>query len=129
MPATHHMEMQVEHRLASVSSGIRNETETRFRQTFVFCDSCAGQQEPSKQRLVGFAKILHGLYMPFRNHQRVHGSLRVDIIERQGMLILIDDLGWNASFDDPAEDTDAHPISFAYFSALSPDLPNRLPSS
>lgn len=110
MSATHHMEMQVENGLASIPSGIRNETETRFRQTFVFCDSCAGQQQPSKQRLVGFTKVLHGLHMPFRNDQRVNGSLRVDIVERQGVLVLIHNFGRDTSLDNPAENTGAHPI-------------------
>ncbi len=110
MSASYHMEMQVENRLASVSSSVRNETKTGFRKTFVLCDSRTGQQQPSKQRLVGFTQVLHGLHMTFRNDQGVDGSLRVVIVKRQGLLVLIHNLGMNTSFDNSAEDTGAHSI-------------------
>ena len=43
--------------------------------------------------------------MPLRNNQGVDGCLRINVIERKGMLILIDDFGRNASLNDPAEQT------------------------
>ena len=110
MPATHHMKMQVENRLAAVPSSVRNETKTGFRKTFVLCDSRAGQQQPSKQPLVGFTQVLHGLHMPLGNDQGMNRSLRVDVVKRQGVLVLIDNRGRDTSFDNPAEDTGAHSI-------------------
>lgn len=46
--------------------------------------------------------------MPLRNNQGVDGCLRINVIERKGMLILIDDFGRNASLNDPAEQTLTH---------------------
>ena len=108
MTATHDMEMQVEYRLSSISSRIRNETKTAIRESFVLGDSCAGQQEPNNQRLVGFTQVLYGLHMSFGNDQGMNRSLRVDIVKRQGVLVLIHNLGRDASFDDPTEDTGTH---------------------
>lgn len=108
MAATQDMEMQVENRLPSVSSRVGNKTKTGFRKSFVLRHSCAGQQQPSKQRLVGFTQVLHRLHMSLGNDQAMNRSLLVDIVKRQGMLVLIHNLGRDTAFDDPTEDTGAH---------------------
>ena len=46
--------------------------------------------------------------MSLGNDQRMNRSLWVDIVKRQGVLVLIHNLGRDVSFDDPTEDTGAH---------------------
>lgn len=129
MTTTHHMKMQMEDRLASVSAGIDHEAIARFGEPFVCCNLGAGEQEPSKERVVGLTQVLDRRDVTLGNHQRMHRRLGIDVVEGQCVFILIDNLGRDASFDNSAEETCAHTTLLGYFPGLSPDLPNRFPSS
>ena len=49
--------------------------------------------------------------MPLGNDQNMGGGLRIDVFKGEGMLILIDFLGWNLVAKDTAEQTIGHGMS------------------
>jgi hypothetical protein len=59
--------------------------------------------------------------MSLGNNQSMNGSLRVDIIKREGVLVLIYHLGRDASLDDPTEDTGAHSSLLLLLLLLQPE--------
>jgi len=124
-----HMEMQVKNRLASVTPCIGNNTIARFGKTFVRGDLSAGEEQPTKQSLIGLTEILNRRNMPLWNHQRMDRRLRADIVERQCMLILVHHFRRNAAIDDTAKNAGTHRALPGYRSVLRPDFPKRFANS
>jgi hypothetical protein len=94
------MKMKMEHRLAGISSGIGHNTVARLRQTLLFRDVGADNQQLSQKVPVLFATVLHRRDMLFRDDQRVHGRLWIDIVECQDAVVFMDDFRRNGFLHD-----------------------------
>lgn len=108
MPTAHHMEVEMEDCLPAVPSRIRHASKAGLRKSFLLRNPGAGEQKSTEQDQISLVHLLHRGHVPLRNDQGMDGSLRIDVVKRQSVLVLIDNLGRDTSFDDPAEDTLAH---------------------
>ena len=74
-----------------------------FFQTFLRGNGFCNKEEVADELPVGDCNTMDVLNMLFRNNQRVRRRLGIDILECQGKVVLVNDLGGNLFFDDLAE--------------------------
>lgn len=119
------MQMEVEHALAAVRSGVDDDTVPGLGNPLQFRDLTANQQQLSEQLRVRIVQLSHRNHMFPGNDQRMDRRLRIDIVECDDQIVLIDECCGNSPRDNIAKKTVAHgAVSF-----LNPDFPNRVASS
>ena len=94
--------MDVLHALPRVTAGV-DYGSIAVRQPMTARDLGRNPMQMSDQCGVGFAGIRNRGDMLTRNDQHMHRRFWIDVCERIGLLVLIDGLGWNASFNNPAK--------------------------
>ena len=108
MPASEQMEVDMENGLSGIGSRIRHDAISRLRNTLVTRDLDARLHHPAQETGISFGKIRHRRDMPTWDHENMHRSLRIDVLERDKLVILIHGFGGNAPRDNSAEKTIAH---------------------
>ncbi len=125
MASAQDMKMQMKHALASMRSGVDDDTVPRLGNLLQFRDLTANQQQPSEQLSIRIVQLSHRNHMFPGNDQHMDRRLRIDIVECDHQIVLIDEGCRNSPRDDFAKETVAHgAVSF-----LNPDFPNRVASS
>ena len=90
-PAAEHMQMQMEYRLARLRTPISNYAVAVVADPFGCRDLVAGQTQPPEQLGIILAGLGETRDVPLRNHQDMHRSLRIGVLEGEADVILIDD--------------------------------------
>src|SRR5438093_2801436 len=122
------MHMEVEDRLAALPAGVRHHPVASFGNPFFLCHTGRRLQKTPQEGPI--ARVVQAADMPLGNHQHMDRRLRVDVLEREHLVVLQDDLGRNLPGADLAKETihrDAHRPRDCFSS--SPLLPNRRASS
>src|SRR5712691_8821853 len=94
-----HVDVKMKHRLARAGSGIDHGSVTILRQPFVVCDARGHAKQVAQQRLVFLCSLVERLNMFKRNHEQVSRSLRVNIANNYGSVVLVDEVGWDLPRD------------------------------
>src|SRR5690606_35799816 len=103
-----HMDMQVEHRLAGACA-IAN-VKAEVRQPFLRRQPVGHQQQVAEQGLVLLSGITEFRDWLIRDPQAVDRRLRVDVADRQRMLVFVDDIGGDLPVDDLGKDGLRHSL-------------------
>jgi len=97
------------HALPRVATCIRHHAITIRIQALLTGQLGRKRQQLSQQSLAVLAlEITNGSDVPSGDDQQMHGSLGVDVPEREGVGRALDDLGRNLSAHDPAKQTVSH---------------------
>lgn len=98
--------VDVEHRLPCRGTGVEDEAELTVG--LLRGDLLGEVHEASEELGVGTGELRDvGVVLP-GHHEHVHGRLRVDVPEGDGVLVLSHDVGRQVARDDPAEEAVAH---------------------
>lgn len=125
MAPTQNMKMEMKYALASVRSGVDDDPVPGLGNPLQFRDLTADQQQPSEQLSIRVLQLSQRDHMFSGNDQRMDRRLRIDIVECDHQIVLIDEGCRNSPRDDFAKETVAHgAVSF-----LKPDFPNRVANS
>jgi hypothetical protein len=109
--AAQNMNMKVIHGLATVGLAVDHKAGAVFGAAGVFGEFLGLKKQPSKEGRVSGIHFHDAPDMLFRDHKKVHGRLRVHIMESQEFLVFIDLFGRNLPFDYFAENTVIHDSS------------------
>ena len=86
------MEMQMLDGLAALVSRVRDDAEALLRNAELLRELWDDVDEDVRdERLVLLPEREHALDVPLRDHEHMHGRLRLEIIERDALVILIDE--------------------------------------
>ena len=80
--------MDVVHRLAAQVIAVHHHAKT-FLTALLLSQTLRGKEHMPGQRLVGFAQVIEGADVFFRDHQKVHRCLRADIVKGNHLIIFI----------------------------------------
>ena len=96
--------MHVKHGLARVPVGVEDRPESARRDAPLARDGGRTPHNFSNNRIVAGAEIVERGDVLFRNHEHVRRPLRVDVVEREHTIVLVDDRRRDLMFDDLAEE-------------------------
>lgn len=99
------MKVQVVDGLAAVIVGVGDNAVSIFRKPEVLGDFARGDHEMPHQRSVFRLNFGHRANRFFGNKEHVHGSLRLDVVKRQAVLVFVNDFGRDFFGDDLAENS------------------------
>lgn len=104
LPATHHMQMKVVHRLGTLRTVIYHNPKS-FCEPFLFCHKLSSVHQVTEQRLLVRPRLaeLSKTISHLRNDQKMDWRLRIDISEGQAIFIFVDDCCRNILVDDLVE--------------------------
>src|SRR5437867_1121872 len=102
------MEVEVKHRLTTVSTGIGHDSVAALAQALLLRHLRARNEQVSQESLILGTAILHGHYVRFRNDQRMDRCLGIDVVECQRLVVLINDLGRNRPLNNLTKETIVH---------------------
>jgi hypothetical protein len=103
--------MDVKDILAGVPARVQNNPKSVFSETFLLSDLPDFREQMADKIQLVFRDILQRSVVSFGNDQGVYGCLRVDVIEGEDALVIVDDLAGDLSVDDLAEDTVTHELT------------------
>lgn len=125
MTPAKNVEMEVKHALAAMGSGVDDNTVSGLGNPLQFRDLTANQHQPSQQLGIRILQLSHRDHMCSGNDERMGRRLRIDIVECDHQIVLVNEGCRNSPRDDFAKETVAHgAVSF-----LKPDFPNRVANS
>ena len=105
--AAHHVHVQVLDFLPPFGTGIAEHPESAVRiRVAALLQGQLGRQHhhaPHQGGVLG-AKLRHRRYVLLRNHQKMHGRPRIDVVKDEDLVVLVDHLGRYLPGNDPAED-------------------------
>ena len=102
--ASQHVDMQVEHRLPRPGAVVDHGAIALRFQSPLTRQLRRHQKKMAEQRLVFGEGLLERGEVLSRKHQQVDRRLRVNVFDRHGALVLMNDFGGNLAVDDPAEE-------------------------
>jgi hypothetical protein len=102
------MKVDVENRLAGVRVAIEDRAISTVRVPVRFRNRGGHSHHPAYKRVVARAEVVEAGDMPAWHHEHVRGRLRRDVLERDDLIVLMNDGCRNLSGDDPAEKTIRH---------------------
>lgn len=100
--------MQMKDRLPGFGSGVDDGAEAVPGDAFLPRDLRRKAQQMTEQGVMLTRGVIERREVLARNQQHVRGSLRVEIAERDGVIVFVDFLRWNLTCDDFAKET-VHP--------------------
>ena len=125
MSSAQNVEMKVKHGLATMYTGIDDETIPGIGDSLQFRNVVAGQHQMSEQPDIRILHFGNRRHMFSGDDERMSWRLRINVVERDDHIVFIDERRWNGSPDDLAKDAVAHEV----VPFLKPDFPNRVASS
>lgn len=90
--------------LPAIFAGV-NHSAISLRQSFGAGDFGGCPMKMADQGIVLLISVRNRRNVLARNNKDVYGRLRIDVGKGVALVVLVDSLGWNASIDDPAEET------------------------
>ena len=93
------MYMQVRHGFAAVGAVVDHNAEAGAEVQF-FCQGLRRQQEMTEQSLVTGDGLIEARDKSLREDQHVHWRLRLDVVDGETQVILMDDLGGDLTVGD-----------------------------
>src|SRR5581483_9577937 len=102
------VEVQVRNHLAALGTAVEGEAVAALPEPGGLADPLRRQDQPADQRGVLGLEGHHRLQVALRDHQEVHGGLRVEIVEGEDLLVLVHDRGRAPPGDDVAEHAGRH---------------------
>lgn len=103
VPAAEQVYVEVVHCLAGVGAAVDDGT-VALQKTFVARDLRCGVKKVSNQRSLLVRCVIERGDVLTRNDEDVHGGLRIDVSERDALVVFIDRLGRNTAVHDFAEE-------------------------
>lgn len=100
--------MQVIDCLPPITALVGDQPIARFSYTLELRHFRTHGKEMSQEGFLAGPQVVDRCDMPLGNHECVDGSLRIDIVEGERMLVFMHDLGWNLFVDNLTEETIAH---------------------
>src|SRR6185312_12311566 len=107
-PASQQVDMQMEHRLPAILVAIDHGAIPLFGEALLLGVIRRRQQQLAEQLGLVRGDIVQRGQRLLRDEQHMHGSLRIEVAERQYIIVLVNDVGGNLATDDLAEDGFAH---------------------
>ena len=107
-PARQQMQVDVEHRLAGFAVAVEDRPVATLR-VAVFPGQHGGRSEHrAHQRVIGRRQVIDGGNVPPRHDEQVQRRLRIDVLNRDQIVVLVDDGAFDLARDDLAEEAVAH---------------------
>ncbi len=113
--------MNMEHGLTRAGAIIDNQTVSFCVQPLVFSDLFCRPEEMSHESLVGFGHAVYFGEVFFRDDEKMHGRLGIDVLEGRDQVVFENDRRGDRSFDDPAEEAVCVPVH-----SFPPVVPEKL---
>ena len=108
--AADEMEMNVEHRLSGFAVGVEDGPKAAGRDATLLRDRCRSPHQFSRELVIVGRQVVQRRDVALRHDENVRRSLRVDVVERDDAIILIDNRRRDLSIDDAAEETFGHKV-------------------
>src|SRR5712691_13499023 len=102
------MQMNVKDRLPRIAIGVEHRSEAPGRQAALLRDGGGATDDFTDDLVVLDTHLVQRLDVSLGNHQHVGRGLRVDVVEGEHPLVLVDDRCGNLAMDDLAEQTIRH---------------------
>ena len=115
------MKMNVKDRLSGIAAVVDDHPIAAFFESTLFSNRLRDEKEMSNKLSISLCYAVDVLNMLFGNDQDVGRGLRIDVFDRDGMFILMNQLGRNLIPNDLAEDAVlvlCHSPSRSHFSKL-----------
>ena len=103
--AAKHVQVNVEHRLARVGLAVEHKACARFFDTELLGNELCAVKHLAYQLAVGRLHIHDSRNMALGHYQKVHRSLRGNVVEGEHIVVFVDFLGRDFTLDDFAEKT------------------------
>jgi hypothetical protein len=103
LAACHYVDVEMVDGLTTVTSVIDDDAVTRLIQTEFRSNAASDNQQMSEKQFVGVLGLRQHDDRMSRDHEKVHGRLRADIVERHALIIFVDELRRNFTANDLAE--------------------------
>jgi len=97
------MDMEVRDAFAAIGTVIDDESEARIVQAFLLSDGLRDKDQVAEEWFVDGLGGGNARDFLFGDDEDVNGCLRLDVMERQAAVVLVDDPGWNLAGDDAGE--------------------------
>jgi hypothetical protein len=104
------MHVQMIDGLTGFGARVRHEPVASRREAVLVGKASCNEQDVTEKSAVLLPGVVHRLQVLARHDEKVHRSLRVDVLERDDALVLVDDGGVRLAGRDPAEDAVAQRI-------------------
>ena len=101
---TQHMGMHVKDGLPSIVTGVEHHPIPTLERTLKLRDAPSGQRNVSEQLRISSSQLGNIAIPLLGHHQHMNPSLRPNIPESKGRLILIDDISGDLTSNDPLEE-------------------------
>ena len=125
MSSAQHVEMKVKHALATMHTGIDDETVPGIGNPFQFRNLVTSEHQMPNEANIRILQFGHRSHMLSGNDERMRRRLGIDIVKCNHQIVFIDECCGNGPRDDFAEEAFTHEVS----PFLKPDFPNRAASS
>jgi hypothetical protein len=102
-PAAENMQVDMEDFLPGIAVTVKDRTKAALVNFFLFCNLGPHTNDVAHKCFVIGRYIGGPRYMLLRNYQNVNGGLRINILESQGLVVLVDDLRWDFLSENLAE--------------------------
>ena len=100
--------MQVEHRLSRLAIAIEDRAISALAESLVGRQLSGASQHPADQRVIVRTQIVRGRDVLPRDDQQMHRRLRIDVAERDEIVVFVHNRCRNLAGDDAAEQA-VHP--------------------
>ena len=125
MAAAQHMEMKMKYSLPAMHPGVHDEAIPVAGYPLLLCDLVADKYQMPEQADIRIVKFSNRGHMLPRDDERMCRRLRIDIVECDHHIILIDEGCRNGPRDDFTKEALTHEV----VPFLKPDLPKRVANS
>ena len=100
-----HVQVNVEHRLSGVGLAVEYESCAGFLDAEFLRDNLCAVEHLAHEFAIFGLHVHDGCNVALRHHQKVHRSLRGDVVEGEYVIVFVDFLGRDFSLDNFAEKT------------------------
>ena len=108
LPAAEHVKVKMRYALLRVRTAVDDAAKPCVGDRFLLRYACHHTRQSAQQSLVLLGSSVESCDVPTGNHQHVDGSLRIDVAEADGVVILVDDLRGYLAECNLAEETVDH---------------------
>lgn len=109
MPSAQKVQVEMKDGLPAVLSRICDDAIPTPVEPLFPCDLCGCKEEASRETLILGAEIIHRTDMNPWNQENMRGSLRIEVLESDNIIVFVDDPGRDRSCRNAAEYAAGHP--------------------
>ena len=114
--STKDVDVQMIHRLFRITPGIDYKTCTALAAAMFLCQFPGFAHQAAQHRAVFRLYMQQALYVFFGDDQNMHRCCRPNVAECQQLIVFIDLLAWNFTFNDFTKNAITHTVSITLFS-------------